>query len=310
MQQLRGVLAIPPAVYREDLSVDYEGVSKTVDFCLRCGVHGIVIPVYATEYFLLTTEERKAILETAIRTVDGRVPVIAGVSAAYVKEAEELTAHACAAGADAVIAAPPHVVKVSLRELADYYGRIEQATSVPVIIQNLFPPLGMPMDYDYLLQRLTELEHFSYVKEETANSRQLISRLHQYELEHPDGVLKGVMGGNGSRNLVEEYDRGICATMPSCQFSDLVAAVWNLMEAGDMEGAYEVYSRCLPAFLFSGAYGVGCYKTVLKRRGVIGFDGCRPAGWPLMDEKAHRELDRVLHLVSPLFSKDAPMPRA
>lgn len=171
MQQLRGVLAIPPAVYREDLSVDHEGVSRTVDFCLRCGVHGIVIPVYATEYFLLTTQERKAILETAIRTVDGRVPVIAGVSAAYVKEAEELTAHACAAGADAVIAAPPHVVKVSLRELADYYGRIEQVTSVPVIIQNLFPPLGMPMDFDYLLQRLTELEHFSYVKEETADSR-------------------------------------------------------------------------------------------------------------------------------------------
>jgi len=161
MQQLRGVLAIPPAVYREDLSVDHEGVSRTVDFCLRCGVHGILIPVYATEYFLLTTQERKAILETAIRT--------------------------------------------------------------------------MPMDFDYLLQRLTELEHFSYVKEETADSRQLISRLHRYELEHPDGVLKGVMGGNGSRNLVEEYDRGICATMPSCQFSDLVAAVWNLMEAGNME---------------------------------------------------------------------------
>ena len=39
MEQLRGVLAIPPAVYREDLSVDYEGVSRTVDFCLRCGVH-------------------------------------------------------------------------------------------------------------------------------------------------------------------------------------------------------------------------------------------------------------------------------
>ena len=276
MGKLRGVLAIPPAVYREDLSVDYEGVARTVEFCLHCGVHGIVIPVYATEYFLLTTGERKAILETAIRTVDGKVPVIAGVSAAYVKEAEELTAHACAAGADAIIAAPPHVVKVSMAELTEYYGRIERATSVPVVIQNLFPPLGMPVDYDYLIQRMTELEHFSYVEEETGNSRQLISKLHAYELEHPDGVLKGVMGGNGSQNLVEEYDRGICATMPSCQFADLVVGIWERMEAGDMEGAYEQYSRSLPAFLFSGAYGVGCYKTILKRRGVIDFDGSQP----------------------------------
>lgn len=300
-KQMRGVYAIPPAVYHEDLTVDYEGIARCVRFCLACGVHGLVVPVYATEYCLLTTEERKRILEVCIKEAGGRVPVIAGVSAAYVGEAEELTKHACDAGASGIIAAPPHVLKVNKTELMDYYRRIDACSQVPVMIQNLFPPLGTPMDYSTLIQLLTELEHVCYVKEETSQFRYLITALCQYERDNPSGPLKGVMGGNGSRALIEEYDRGICGTMPSCQFADLVVKIWNLLEQNSMKEAYELHSKCLPAFLYSGAYGVGCYKTILKRRGVVDFDGCRPGGWPLMDEGAKRELDRVFDLVGPLL---------
>ena len=300
---IHGVLAIPPAVYHEDLTVDYEGITRCVKFCLECGVHGIVIPVYATEYWLLSTEERKRILEVCIRTVGGKIPVIAGVSAAYVKEAVELTEHACGAGADGIIAAPPHVMKVRKDELFDYYRKIDEASDLPIIVQNLFPPLGTPMDYEFLRQLLEKLEHISYIKEETAQSKHLISAFHQYETEHPNGPLKGILGGNGSRSLVEEYDRGICGTMPSCQFADLVVKIWDLLEKGEEDRAYEVFSRCLPAFIFSGTYGVGCYKTILKERGVLNYDGCRPGGWPVLDAPAKRELGRILKLVGPLMKQ-------
>ncbi|WP_181995720.1 dihydrodipicolinate synthase family protein [Clostridium sp. AM58-1XD] len=300
-KQMRGVFAIPPAVYHEDFTVDYEGVARCVEFCLACGVHGLVIPVYATEYVLLSTEERKKILEACLRAAGGKVPVIAGVSAAYVGEAMELTAHACSVGAEAVIAAPPHALKVSRGELMDYYERINTVSDIPIFIQNLFPPLGDPMDLSFLIRLLTELEHVSYVKEETSQSRRLISALHQYETNHPSGPLKGIMGGGGSRALIEEYDRGICGTMPSCQFADLSVKIWNLLEEGDIKQAYQTFSQCLPAFLFSGAYGVGCYKKILKRRGIVKFDGCRPGGWPVMDEAAERELERVFELVKPLL---------
>lgn len=299
---MRGVYTIPPVVYHEDLTVDYEATARCVKFCLDCGAHGLVVPVYATEYFVLTTEERKKILETCIRAADGRIPVVAGVSAAYVGEAVELSAHAEAAGADAVIAAPPHVVKVNNAELFDYYRRIDAAVEIPIFVQNLFPPLGTPMALPFLMRLLTELEHVSYIKEETAQSKYLITDLHKYETEHPGGILKGIMGGNGSRALIEEYDRGICGTMPSSQFTDLVVGIWNLLEAGKTEEAHRMHAQCLPAFLFSGAYGVGCYKTILKRRGVVKFDGCRPAGWPVMDDAAYRELDRVFKLIDPLLT--------
>ena len=300
--QMRGVYSIPPVVYHQDLTVDYEATARCVKFCLDCGSHGLVVPVWATEYYVLSTEERKKILETCIKTVDGKIPVVAGVSAAYVGEAVELSQHANAAGANAVIAAPPHVAKVNNIELFDYYRQINHAVDVPIFIQNLFPPIGTPMALPFLMKLLTELEHVSYIKEETAQFRYLITDLHKYENEHPDGILKGVMGGNGSRALIEEYDRGICGTMPSSQFSDLVVGIWNLLEEGKMAEAYKMHALCLPAFLYSGAYGLGCYKTILKMRKVVEFDGCRPAGWPVMDEAAYQELDRVFNLIKPYLT--------
>ena len=106
-EQMRGIYAIPPVVYHDDLTVDCEGTRRAVRFCLDCGAHGVVIPVYASEYFVLNPEERKAVLEAAIKEVDRAVPVVAGISAGYIAEAVDLAKHANAVGADAVIASPP-----------------------------------------------------------------------------------------------------------------------------------------------------------------------------------------------------------
>ena len=68
--QMRGIYTIPPVVYHDDLTVDCEGTRRAVRFCLDCGSHGIVVPVYASEYFVLSAPERKAVLEAAGSSLD------------------------------------------------------------------------------------------------------------------------------------------------------------------------------------------------------------------------------------------------
>lgn len=298
-KQLRGVFTIPPVVYHEDYTVDYEATARTVRFCLDCGAHGLVIPVYATEYFVLTAEERKKLLEIAVKEVDGRIPVVAGVSAAYVGEAVELSRHANEIGASCVLAAPPHVVKVNNAEMFDYYRQINDAVNIPVFVQHIFPPLGTPMSMDFMDKLLTKLENVRYIKEESTKSLDMITREAQYQ-KTSDRLL-GIMGGKGARILIEEYDRGICGTMPPSQFTDLVVDIWNLLEEGKMQEAYRMHALCLPAFTYGGTYAVGSYKHILKRRGVVDFAGCRPAGWPEMNDAAFRELDRIFELVQPML---------
>ena len=300
-KQMRGIYTIPPVVYHDDLTVDCEATRRAVRFCLDCGSHGIVMPVYASEYFVLNPDERKAVLEATVKEVNGKVPVVAGVSAGYVAEAVDLARHAQSSGVDAVIAAPPHIVKVSMSELKDYYRQINDAISIPIFIQNLFPPLGTPMTVEYMLDMVNTMENVSYVKEETPRSQYIILELSEYMKAHPETSLKGVMAGNGARNLISEYTRGACGTMPPAQFADLAVAVWNLLEAGKIDEAMAVHAQCLPAFIYGGTYGVGCYKYILTQRGLDINPICRPANWPVLDAHAKEELQRVFRLVSPLL---------
>ncbi|ORC35083.1 hypothetical protein B4O97_10115 [Marispirochaeta aestuarii] len=298
--QFRGVFTIPPAVYHQDLSVDYEGIRRCVRFCLDCGAHGIVIPVYATEYFVLDDEERKKIVEVTVREVNGKAPVLAGVTSAYVGRAVDLAQHAQAVGADGIIAAPPHLMKVTEPELYDYYRRINDAVSIPIMIQHLFPPLGTVMSARFIMRLIRELDNIGYLKEESPRTNAMISAILEIDSETPSG-LQGIMGGNGARNIIEEYQRGICGTMPPSQFTDVIVDVWNLLEKGDASGAFELHSKVLPALLFGGTYPIISYKHMLKKRGILDFAGCRPAGWPEMDELSFAMLDRIMESVKPFL---------
>lgn len=301
MKELKGVYTIPPAVYHPNMDVNYEGIRKCVQFCLDCNAHGIVIPVYATEYFVLSNDERKKILEVTVKEVNGKVPVVAGVTSSYVKESVDLTKHAVANGADAIIAAPPHLMKVSQEELYDYYKRINEVSTVPIMIQHISPPLGTIMNPGFLMKLVNELENISYVKEESPRSNSVITKLFELEKNQPQGNLLGIMGGNGSRSIIEEYDRGICGTMPPSQFTDVVVDIWELLENGKRKEAYDLHTKVLPALLYGSTYPIISYKHILKRRGVVDFAGCRPAGWPKMDEKSFKMLDLIMESVDPFL---------
>ena len=188
-----------------------------------------------------------------------------------------------------------------MAELYNYYQQINDVIKIPIFIQNLFPPLGTPMTVDYMLKMVNNMENVCYIKEETQRSQYMITELNAYMQGTPNCCLKGVMAGNGARNLVAEYTRGVCGTMPPAQFTDLVVSIWEILEAGDIDKAMEIHSRCLPAFIYGGTYGVGCYKYILTKRGLDINPVCRPAGWPELDEPAKVELDRVLKLVDPLL---------
>jgi 4-hydroxy-tetrahydrodipicolinate synthase len=300
-KKFHGIYTIPPVVYYPNYEVDYESTRRCVKFCLDCGAHGIVLPVYATEYFVLTDEERKKILEVAIQEANGKVPVVAGVSSAYVKNAVDLAKHACSVGAASVLAAPPHVMKVSQEEMYDYYKQINDNVDVPVFLQHFFPPLGAPMSAEFMIRMCNELEYVKYIKEESLQSNLMITRLREVEKANPKGNLWGIMGGKGARALFEEYDRGICGTMPPSQFTDVIVDIWNLLEQGERQKAFELHTQALPALVYGGTYPIISYKHILKRRGVVNFAGCRPAGWPQMDDYSFRDLDLIMENIKPLL---------
>ena len=98
---LRG--SYPPVItpFKENGDVDYDSYENLVDWQICEGSHGIVVNGTSAEPAVLTTEERKTLLEIGMRVAKGRVPVMAATGSQSFAESAVLTDHATKHGAPA-----------------------------------------------------------------------------------------------------------------------------------------------------------------------------------------------------------------
>ena len=105
----RGVFTIPSTPFAEDGEIDWPGLKRVVDFCVDCGAHGIVWPVNASGFPVLTDGERLEGMRVVTEQTGGRIPVILGVQGLSDQHAAMFSRRASEVGADGVIAMAPYV---------------------------------------------------------------------------------------------------------------------------------------------------------------------------------------------------------
>jgi 4-hydroxy-tetrahydrodipicolinate synthase len=226
--------------------------------------------------------------------VNGRIPVVIGVAATSLQGARRFAQAARDAGADAVIAMPPYVTKFNQDDVKRYFEAISDAARIPVFIQNA----GVAaMNVPTVLKLLQEVEHACYVKEEVAPAHHNIARL----VEAKEPKLRGVFGGGGGSNLIDELQRGGSGNMPAAQYTDVLSRIFNLWESGDKAAARELHMRLMPGMNRERLAGGASAKLVLKKRGIIASTRARGAGGPI-DDYDRAELDALWPHLSELFS--------
>ncbi len=117
--------------------VDDVAYGKLLEFHLRNGAQGLALPMHTGESVSMTVDERKALLEFAVRQVAGRVDVVANVSEAGTAIACSLAAHAKGAGAAAVIASVPYYWTPPQSMLVEHFAAIGEAAGLPLFVYNV-----------------------------------------------------------------------------------------------------------------------------------------------------------------------------
>lgn len=299
----RGVFVITPTPFNADLTLDLPGLQRTLQFSLDCGVHGVVTTAVASESAFLSDCERRQVIDTAVKTCGGKVPVVAGISTPAAPTTIELAKFATDAGADAVMAMPPTVSRATEGEIRDFYKRLAGAIPRPIVIQNWVGIGGTPMPARLVADIMKENPTCTLVKEETEFSSQVITEI--LSLTSNKALI---MGGNSSRQIIEEHLRGVCGTMPATELPEIQVKIWELLEAGKHTEAHEVYKELLPLMIFEIGYGALMFKSVLQRRGIIASAAVRQSGLRPLDAHALSYLDHVLKSVAPLMHPDYPLP--
>lgn len=107
-QKLRGSIAPVITPFDSEGNIDFETMKKLIDWQIESGSHGISVTGTSGEPSSLTIEERKRVMETAKKAVNGRVPFIPATGSTNHAETLELTKFAQEIGADAAMVIVPY----------------------------------------------------------------------------------------------------------------------------------------------------------------------------------------------------------
>lgn len=110
---------------------------QLIEWQIDSGSHGLVITGTTGEPSALSLEEREHVLETAVRAVRRRVPVVAATGTNNHAETLRLTRTAKKLGADAALVVVPYYIRPSQEGLYRHFRTIADEVDLPVIIYNI-----------------------------------------------------------------------------------------------------------------------------------------------------------------------------
>jgi 4-hydroxy-tetrahydrodipicolinate synthase len=202
-----------------DGRLDEQGLVDLIEFQIENGIHGIVPCGTTGESATLDFDEHKQVIDLTVKTVAGRVPVIAGTGANSTSEAIELTESAKKSGADAALSVVPYYNKPNQEGLYRHFKAIAEAVDIPIILYNV-PGRTVIHVLPETVARLAEIPNIVGIKEACADLGQISDVI---RFCPPDFVLLSgddfsamptiFTGGKGVISVVANVDPGGMARM-------------------------------------------------------------------------------------------------
>ena len=263
--KITGIFNILATPFTADYDVDYDSLKRLVKFQMDKGAHGLTILGVLGEAAKLSVDERKAVMDTVIETVGGAIPIVVGTSHQDTDTCIELSSAAFSAGADGVMIAPPRMEDKSDPAIMALYSNIAESIDQPIVVQD-FPPVNdVMMSPDLLAQIADAIPNARYLKLEDPPLMQKIGAIR----ERTDKFE--IFGGLGGMFLLEELKRGASGTMTGFAFTEILVAVFNAFNAGNMESAEAIFDQYVPLIRYENQplINLTIRKEFLKRRGAI-----------------------------------------
>ena len=286
---LRGILPVAPTPFHNDGRIDEQGMRRVIDCMIDQGVDAICILANYSEQFLLSDEERAALMKISLEHTDGRVPVIVTISHFHTGIVVRRAVDAHAQGADMVMMMPPYhgVGLVPAAEgIYEHFEAVSNAIRIPIMVQDA-PLSGISLPVDLLVRMARELEQVSYFKIEVPFAANKLAEL----IELGGGDIVGPFDGEEAVTLLADLDAGATGSMTSALFPEQIKPIIEEYLTGNRNDALRHWARCLPLINHENRQcGLRATKVVMKEGGVIASDHVRHPLSPLPERSRERLL--------------------
>jgi 4-hydroxy-tetrahydrodipicolinate synthase len=183
--------------------VDFDSFAKLLNWQIKEGISGVTVCGTTGESPTLTHDEHMQLVEFAVKTVGGKIPVIAGTGSNSTKEAIEFTKHAYKSGANYGLVVTPYYNKPNQKGLINHFKKIAKVTPLKQIIYNIPGRSIVDLSYESF-KELNKISNIVGIKDASNDlSRPLVMRTFMKKnfnyISGEDGTIAGYLaqGGHG-----------------------------------------------------------------------------------------------------------------
>lgn len=258
-----GVALITPFTQKGE--VDYEALSRLIDYQLLNHIDYIVALGTTAETPTLTEEEKKDIMDLVLRKASGKVPVVMGLGGNNTKSITDQLQNGNFRGIDAILSVVPYYNKPSQEGLYQHFAAIAKVSPVPVVLYNVPGRTGTNMTAATTLRLANDFDNIIAIKEASGDMAQIESLIK----DKPSDFLV-ISGDDGvAFPLITQGAAGVISVIGNAfpaEFSRMV----RLALQGDYENARTIHHRFTELFelLFVDGNPAGV-KSMLSAMGMI-----------------------------------------
>lgn len=297
----KGIFPAATTQFKRDQTLDLEATARHLEALVQSGVSGLIMLGSLGENTSLEPEEKRQVVQMAVKVSRGRVPVLSGV-------AECSTAAACryardmeALGADGLMVLPAMVYKADPRETVAHFRAVARASGLPILCYN--NPIAYGVDITpEMFAELADEQNLVAIKESSGDTRRFTDLRSQVGDRYTlfvgldDLALEGVLLG------AEGWVTGLGLAFPREN-----QCFWELATSGQWARAREIYHWYMPLLhLDTQVKFVQYIKLALQEVG-LGAEWVRAPRLPLEGAEREAVLKIIRRGIETRPSVDAPI---
>jgi dihydrodipicolinate synthase/N-acetylneuraminate lyase len=239
--QWTGVMPALTTAFDRLLKIDHAFVTRHAKWQVENGVSGLVALGSLGEAATLAFEEKLALIDTLVAAVDGKVPVVAAISALSTAEAVELAKAVEMRGVSGLMILPPYVYKGDWAEMKAHVAAVLRATPLTAMLYNNPVAYGTDFRPEQIQELADQFPNLLAVKESSTDVRRVTAiralagdRLSIF-VGVDDAIVEGIAAG------AVGWVAGLVNALPR-ESVDL----FELASAGKQQEAFELYRWFLP----------------------------------------------------------------
>lgn len=264
MNKLEGLGVALVTPFNKDLSIDFDGLTRLVEFNISNGVDYIVMLGTTAETATLSDEEKEAVKSHIIKINNGRVPLVLGIGGNNTMEVRKKIENVDMSDFFAILSVSPYYNKPNQEGIYQHYKMLAE-TGKPIIIYNVPSRTGQNIEASTTLRLANDFPNLLMIKEASPNISQYFDILRKKTQNF------GLVSGDDEFTLPVTLAGGIGVISVIGQaYPKKFSTMLRLAKERKVDEAYRIHNSLVEIIrlIFAEGNPVGI-KAVLSEMGLI-----------------------------------------